>query len=731
MTRSFVSCFSTLHFERKCITGVYVCTACRDALTTLNKLRVALKRDPQGRWAILNNSSFMKLLLKLCDTDSTAGPKICTVNGRDVRWFYERGQHRSLKGRVEMLQDEEACIKRWKLFLGKAVEKIKPLSCIVTFSPPSEARKIPGGAATAWMSDRQNCDHEAPDSLLGKAKEKRAPAGTLSKLDVVGSLDDQHLWVYCGPEVRKGVRLLSQALMEFLGSLEEDGVLDRAPAVGSIAGLKSSSDQVRRALVLQVNGSAADVWAMDYGDVYQVPWSGLLDLPPSFKCIPPQVSLCILKDVPAAPYLNLLKGCIRTLSCITWHHRSEVLLHANMARRMLHLGGFEVLCGLVSCPDYDTRILAVDCLLQCCHHHCGRFAVAESGCIMAVLSRLKKLLTKRHSDSYVIHTIEKQHLVNLLQAIFLHNEELVSQYADSELLQVLTKIQKSTSPNTVLYGAVDHCLQTVLGPAYTERRWVFEQRGVAPKCREVTVNPASARTPSRDQRFEIRPHSPPAKSRHCITEKPSCGCQGRPGPSSHFYLRRTLVDFGCDDTHELRPVTNMRLASLRTLAKVVCSFLNTWRTCTIYYGITRDSLVQGVFLNHAERDALRLGIDSMVNYLRPRLVPSSIAVEFVPVLQHAQEVSVGSPKYVVEVRVCGVQQTMYTTSDGMCYLRQGSLTYEATANDVRSWIAKQEEARYLAKECGTGREATEEPPTVHPCQGPASAATRTWDKVVY
>uniref|UniRef100_V5H9Y7 Schlafen AlbA-2 domain-containing protein n=2 Tax=Ixodes ricinus TaxID=34613 RepID=V5H9Y7_IXORI len=657
MTRSFVACFATLHFERKCVAGVYVCTICQEALTILYKIRLAIKQDPQGRWMILNNVIFMRLLLNLCNTDSSVGPSICAVNGRDVRLFYETGLLRSLQGCVEILQGE-AGIKRWKLFLGKAVERIRPLTYVVAFSRPFDARKIPAGAATAWAGGHNR--NEGPDSLFETPQQKRLHVSTLSKLDVVGCQDDQHLWVYCSAETRESVQALTKALTEFLESLGEDGALEDAPSVGSIVGLKSSGEQARRVLVLQVKGNLADVWAMDYGDIYQVSWSVLLDLPPSFKCIPPQVSLCILK----------------------------VSFHANMTHRMLQLGGFKVLCGLLCCPDYDTRILAVSCLLQSCRHNSGRSKVAESGCVMTVLGRLKELLQKRHPDNCVVRTIEKQHLVNLLQAIFVHNEELVDQFADSELLQILTKIQRCSAPGSVLHRDVDHCLATILGPAYWKRRLPATATFVAMTPEKLLEVKESTDQQGLRNEVECGPHIIKRLSPASLSSLP----RGQAASDhAHFYLRSSLVDFDCDDTHELRPVTNMKLASVRTLAKLVCSFLNTWQACTIYYGITRDRFVQGVHLDHAERDALRLGIDAMVKGLQPRLIPSSISVEFVPVLRYAGEIPPGNPKYVVEVQVCGVPQTVYTISNGTCYLREGGLTYEARANSVRGWIAKQEE----------------------------------------
>ncbi|KAG0414117.1 hypothetical protein HPB47_008724 [Ixodes persulcatus] len=376
-----------------------------------------------------------------------------------------------------------------------------------------------------------------------------------------------------------------------------------------LQGFMSSSKHARRVVVLQVQGDAADVWSMDYGDIYQVPWSTLVDLPPSFKCIPAQVGLCILK----------------------------VSYHASMVHEISRLQGFKVLCDLVSCPDQECRLSAIVCMLQSCRRHLGQAALSEAGCVPAVLEHLRKLLVKHVPVNYNSDIQEKQHLVRLLQTMFLHNEQLLDKYADS-----------------------DHPRPQ---PLHTEL---------------LAVNPSDGRALV---------------------------------PRGRFYLRGTLADFGCDGTHELRPLPNMKQASARTLAKIFCSFLNTWRPCTIYYGITRDHFVRGVSVNHEERDGLRRGVDFMVGNLRPHLTSSSYSVEFVPVLRSPEDPPESSFKSVMEVRVCGVPQTVYTTSDGECFLREGSCTYQATTHNVRGWVAGQEEGRYVSGEDpGRDRGIAEEQP---------------------
>ncbi|EEC07625.1 hypothetical protein IscW_ISCW006223 [Ixodes scapularis] len=522
MTREFVSLFTTLHFERKCIAGVYVCVTCQQALVVLQKIVTAMRNNPQGRQQILNNCTFMKVLLNLCDLDAPVGPRICSVIGRHVSWFYQRGLNRPLIDSVEILPDTEASIKLWQLFLGKAVDKIKPLTYVTKFSKSFKSFNLPEGASSMWTKT-EDASKETDHALLEALKPSQTPVqvGELSMLEVVGCLDAQHLWVYSGGETKESIQSLSESILEFLGTLTEPGPRQHAPTIGSIAGFMLS---------------------MSY--------------------------------------------------------------HASMVHQMSRLRGFKLLCDLVSCPDQECRLSAIVCMLQSCRHHLGHAALSEAGCVPAVLGHLRKLLVKHVPVNYNSDIQEKQHLVRLLQTMFLHNEQLLDEYADS-----------------------DH------------------PRPQPPHTELLAVNASDRRAPV---------------------------------PRGRFYLRGTLADFGCDGTHELRPLPNMKQASARTLAKIFCSFLNTWRPCTIYYGITRDHFVRGVCVNHEERDGLRRGVDFMVGNLRPHLTSSSYSVEFVPVLRSPEDLPESSFKSVMEVRVCGVPQTVYTTSDGECFLREGSCTYQAT-----------------------------------------------------
>lgn len=710
MTLRFVAYFKTLHTERECVAGVYVCVVCQSALTTLVDIRAAVKKDPQGRHAILNNGTFMKLLVKLCSLNSPGGPNICTVSGQDIKQFYERRAYQSFKGTVSVVEDvqSEIC---WERFLGEAAKKIRTLTYAIKF----QKARLPGGSSCVWHT--RDAKHSSKDELLNPpiAAPKKAdlfPVSDVTSLDVAGVIDAQHLWVYSSSEARADAAHLSSLLVEYHQTLLKFPSQESPPSVGDIAGLLTSSECLQRVLVLEVTGNMAVVWSMDRGNFCRVPWSSLIGLLPSFKQLPPAVSLGMVKEVSAVPFLRLLRECVRMFQTVTYHNSQEASFHAFMVNKLTRLGAVDVLTDLLHCPDYETRVVTVECLAQLCSRRNGRQAVAESGCVTKALGRLKKLLGRNQDNSFAMVAGEKLHLVELVQSIFFRNEELMLEYADSDILQVLYRVQKSSSPGYSLYQATEYCLHTVLGPAFKE-------------CRPTAKIKLAAMTP---EQLEQQKHSSGASNMvQCSSGTGLQQQQQQPATQplgGRFYLRDTLVPFGPDDAHELRPVTNMRLASTSMLAKLACSFLNRWKPCTVFYGISREGRVHGVRLDQRERDTLRQGVDFALGSLRPRLPTTFFSVQFVPVLRTVAEACESAARFVVEVRVCGAPDTVYTTSDGDCYLRSGARSYLATAFDVRSWVAQQEEARFLR--------AAEEAAAAQPLPTDAHLpSSRSWDKVVY
>lgn len=668
MTDRFVQHFTTLHLERVYRVNVYICAVCLAASRTLAGICEAVRKDPQGRRVALNNDKFMKLLVKLCKLESSGWPSICTVTDREMREFYGAQAHRKLHGTVSILEDEQS-EELWKCIIGKAAKSIRPL----TYAIRVKGAPVLGSSSCVWHKDRN--EQPPQERLLSEPEAARRvnpfPVSDLKTLDVVRCIDARHLIVYCSSRGKESVDTLNLMMAEFHRDLTSVPRED-PPNVGDIVGLLESRDCLLRMLVVEVAEEMAVVWSMDQGDFRRHHWNSLVDLLPSFRCLPPAVGLGVLPDVNAVPSLKLLRECVKTFQTLTDHSSHEASFHAVMTTRLKDCRAIEVLSSLLNCPDFDTRSITAKFLRQLCCRDIGRQAVSEVGCVDIVLGRLRKLvdMQKRQVKDHRV-TREMLSLVMLLQSMFFCNEELRLDYADSDHIALLSEIHHDLPHACQLSQEIDYCLRTLLGPAYNKCRLSAKPKLVAMTPEKLTDRSLS---------------DVPSLVMQQYNEKKAAG---------RFYQHGSLVPFRCDETHELRPVRTMQMASLSTLAKVVCSFLNSWKLCIVYYGISREGLVHGVMLNHRERDALRLGIDDMTRRLRPCLMPQSIDVEFVPVLRTREDSRETVSCFVVEVKVRGAPDTMYTTSDGNCYLRDGDMSYQATTQDVRAWVVQKEEARYL------------------------------------
>ncbi|XP_077526802.1 uncharacterized protein LOC144138408 [Haemaphysalis longicornis] len=384
-------------------------------------------------------------------------------------------------------------------------------------------------------------------------------------------------------------------------------------------------------------------------------------------------------------------------------------------------GVIPVLVELLFFPDYETRMASIRCLSQLCRRLTGRHAVSKAGCVMKVLDRLRTAVGKHPENGAVVLESEKQGLISLLQALFFRNWEHIHELADTDMVAVIYKVLETSPEGSITRRLVQFCLRCVLDSGYKERRLQVRPRqygstpaeledqncpvgtsadfqkpsGFGNTSQEVTTTPAvvpssaaqvgeSSEVPAASTAASLPSTAPPPPS------QPPAPTNGR------CYIRNSVLPLRCDETRELLAITNMKMASARVLATLACSFLNSWRPCAILYGISTDGQVRGVELTRDECTSLRRGIEFMVGNLRPRPPEGSFTVKFVPVMWNASQLPhVVATHYVVEVNLCGVPRTVYTTSDGDCFLRRGCETCQANTFEVRAWLVQQEEEHYL------------------------------------
>lgn len=739
----FVSQFSKVHVEReRAEGGVSVCVVCRAARSMLFEIQEFVKMDTRGREFVLSKASFMSALVDLCRVSSPRSPSICAITGPDIQEFVERRGYCS-GGSLVTLVEGQLSDMLWERFLGEAAKKVKRVTYMVRTQPPV----TPGNEDS---SEREPSDEAVSASDDAEKAETKARCGP-SSLDVAGCLDARHLWIYKDAAARANIR--DRLTAETKRALAR-GPRKDVPVVGEIAGLAASKDRLERVLVLEVCGETAVVWFMDRGNFCKVRWSELIPLGAASRALPPTICLAILADVKPMPFVGLLKECVKLLRALTNHFIGELPFHLFMVTKMTSHGAVQALVELLNFPDYETRMASIRCLSQMCRRLPGRHAICKAGCVMKVMDRLRKAVSEHPGSSASVPEPEKQSLITLLQAVFFRNYEHIHELADTDMVAVIYKVLASSPANSVTHRLAQFCLRCVLDSGYKERRLNvrprqfamtpeeldgqnypvggstgIQQHGVFTDTLQRVTSPPEVAVPSPAAPVgEVSGQASPATAAPPLPVITSTGVATAPplAPSpppsgGRFYAWGSVLPLKCDATRELLPVTNIKMASARKLAVLACSFLNAWRPCTIFYGVSPEGQVRGVALSPSECKTLNIGFNHIVGNLRPKPPPGGFAVEFVPVLRSASQLPQAAvvSHYVVEVSLRGVARTVYTTSDGDCFLRRGNETYQANTFEVRSWVVQKEEEFYLRQAAAALRE---EGADDSPSEGPGKRA---------
>lgn len=674
MTFHFVRHFMTLHVAREYdVHGLYICLTCSSAQRTLVRIREAITQHEEGRKVALQNATFMKVLVQLCNVDSLDSPdvpRICAVSSEEIRTYYQTISRCEVASTATLLEDNSSD-KLWKRFFGEAANKIKKKTYVVKVR--GNLRTDDGGdGLDAYLERANKRGHAGVDSNGDRPTET-------DSLIIADCLDARHVMVYDSLKAKKDAHALDVLLAKTHQLLLKRKPRLEPPDIGDVVGLVVASDCVQRVLVIKVIEDVAVVWSIDHGRFHEVEWCNLINVAESLRQLPPAVSLAVIQDVQAMPFLKLLRECVRVLRVLTHHDNAERAFHKFMVTKVTATRVLDVLCDLLQYPDYVTRITAIKCLFKISSLKRGRRAVVKAACVPRALLCLDYFTCSHLVDESVSIVMEEMRaLLNLLQVMFFSNEQLRLECAYTDVLAIVVRIHKSLHPTNVIRQDVERSIRAIL--AVPPARRTAEQQ----KLRKWQ----QARRPWNFIGQELN-----------VPLSSACTDGVAAPPGGHFYIRGMLMmPFCSDGTREFWPEKCMKKISARALSSMACSFLNTWKPCSIYFGINRDGVVLGVILTRKERDALRCGFDLAFTTLRPQLPSSSYDVKFVPVLRRATDKPEEAHLFVVQVWMCGVCDTVYTTLDQRCFLREGDRSYQAGTFDVREWIVRIKEEYYLQAE---------------------------------
>ncbi|XP_023717493.1 uncharacterized protein LOC111869878 isoform X2 [Cryptotermes secundus] len=142
-----------------------------------------------------------------------------------------------------------------------------------------------------------------------------------------------------------------------------------------------------------------------------------------------------------------------------------------------------------------------------------------------------------------------------------------------------------------------------------------------------------------------------------------------------------------DRTHDL--VLDKKLWEMKEvlLAQRLCGLLNNNIEGSMFFGLSIDSIIEGVRLQRKDKDVFRNGIDRIMNRcLIPEVRANSYDIVFTPVLRQDEMVVdlTQHGLYIIEIRVRPMVHIVYMVYQGhKCFMRQEAETVECTAQQKK------------------------------------------------
>ncbi|XP_067002199.2 uncharacterized protein [Anabrus simplex] len=162
-----------------------------------------------------------------------------------------------------------------------------------------------------------------------------------------------------------------------------------------------------------------------------------------------------------------------------------------------------------------------------------------------------------------------------------------------------------------------------------------------------------------------------------------------------YLIRGSTVDVKSDQTHHLMEEKEVHDLQEMKLAQVLCGLLNNNVESYMYFGISQDSVVEGMLLTRDNKDVFRNGVDrTMSKSLLPEVQLSAYDIIFTPVIRPGDKVIALAKKalYVIEIRVRPLRHMVYALHQcRKCYVRRDADTLESTITQKKNYMIEMEE----------------------------------------
>ncbi|XP_077865289.1 uncharacterized protein LOC144351907, partial [Saccoglossus kowalevskii] len=584
---------------------------------------------------------------------------------------------------------------------------------------------------------------------------------TWCDLVIKNYIDGQYFWAQIlNEDTKQNIRIL-ETVLKYKDPLQQ---LVNQPRIGDwiiASPCKDGWKKLYRAVVLNyVTPVTILVQSLDYGFTERLPWKQQYDIPPSLVSIPAQVILCKLFGVHAPPIstavvcntlgiLENLSQNINNAPAIVNTSNLDVIVQLickspdvsicckaagillNCARniklrgRIGRNGGISALCDLYDRFLTNDSVLfvamgALRNLLYECPANCKVFTERDGlvDCLQIIQSTSSALIKEQTLGVEIRSVLDAENKVDCLKkdslgtmnavldkeetkrSVPMQTLQLVSSAPDPSHCSIQTRSLKDYHhPNN---GQNSGSLATIVKDHYHDEE--TKNRCGCKKSRLDTVvvlykykfayGLYSAMTIEESVASSI-------SISHSDSNLINAAQVTVRDESLPFYVCGMPTIVENDDTHDIRPLTEVQKISYLDISEIVCAFLNSGRGGTIYFGLCRNG-VYGITANRSERDQLRLGVDRLMVQMIPSVTHNKYNVVFAPVVE---VYGYNSPKtrrqiqdsFVIEIHIFATCGTIYTTSKSNCYFRHGTKNIQYSHQDVHEMVILAEENNYITQ----------------------------------
>ncbi|XP_049814809.1 uncharacterized protein LOC126262308 [Schistocerca nitens] len=448
--------------------------------------------------------------------------------------------------------------------------------------------------------------------------------------------------------------------------------------------------QCLRGYVLAVTGNCLMMWAMDIGLLCYTSQSFVKHLPASSGFDKPAlIKFCELQGVECNFNENFFLHASQLL-LVLLKNNSQTGKHILLSDK-----GESILC-LLEHPGFHVRIRVLDILL-CLAGNCQEICTfiekkAVDKCLVGKLERYAHAYASHMHKDRRLFNVETLVLTKVLSTILDSKKDVEYWPSSTQAVRALRILYDI--PDISWKKIIDKCLQQL-------RHRVRRGNMIRQRARNVKDGSHNTRLPRNNTLCEYNFQKFDTVLSKSETSEPPLDIQTGGEQkvllksNSDYYILGSKVDITADQSHELMEQITLDDLKELQLAEVLCGLLNNNAESTMYFGLSKQSIVTGIVLHREDKDVFRNGIDRIMSKcLLPEVRADSYEVLFTPVLKPGDKpVDISKIHlYVIEVRVHPLMHMAYVVYQGRrCFMRQDTSTVEWTVTQKKNYMMEQEE----------------------------------------